>query len=163
MLFFLSLISKKKSSYISVDLYLGAIGEYPVEIEAGGKGLASTRQISSVAGSLSEAISYEMATCSWIIERGNFLCAGYACTRGYASKLMFSFKGTSVGIILSCKLDHRTRQFLMCWLRVYAWLRIKNKVKGTSVRIVMWCKLDHRTRQFLMCWLRVYAWLRVKN
>ena len=50
----------------------GAIAEYPVEIEAGGKGLASTRQISSVAGSLSEAISYEMATRSWIIERGNF-------------------------------------------------------------------------------------------
>ena len=24
---------------------------------------------------------------SWIIERGNFLCAGYASTRGYASKL----------------------------------------------------------------------------
>ena len=23
----------------------------------------------------------------WIIERGNFLCAGYASTRGYASKL----------------------------------------------------------------------------
>ena len=60
------------------------------------------------------------------------------------------------------KMDHRTRQFLMCWLRVYAWLRVKNKVKGTSVRIGMWCKLDHRTRQFLMCWLRVYAWLRVK-
>ena len=63
---------------------VGAIAEYPVEIEAGGKGLASTRQISSVAGSLSEAISYEMATRSWIIERGNFLCAGYVSTRGYA-------------------------------------------------------------------------------
>ena len=24
---------------------------------------------------------------SWIIEQGNFLCAGYASTRGYASKL----------------------------------------------------------------------------
>ena len=94
---------------------------------------------------------------SWIIERGNFLCAGYA------SKLMLSFKGTSVRIVLSCKLDHRTRQFLMCSLRVYAWLRVKNKVKGTSVRIAMWCKLDHRSRQFLMCWIRVYAWLRVKN
>ena len=88
---------------------LGKIAEYSVEIEAGGKGLASTRQISSVAGSLSEAISYEMATrlrvatrqklrlrvpvfvllcgVSWIIERGNFLCAGYATTRVYASKL----------------------------------------------------------------------------
>ena len=51
----------------------GAIAEYPVEIEAGGKGFTSTRQISSVAGSLSEAISYEMATRSWIMERGNFL------------------------------------------------------------------------------------------
>ena len=132
---------------------VGAIAEYPVEIEAGGKGLASTRQISSVAGSLGEAISYEMATRSWIIERGNFLCAGYASTRGYASKI--KVKGTSVRIVMWCKLDHRTRQFLMCWLRVYAWLRVKNKVKGTSVRIVMWCKLDHRTRQFLMCWLRV--------
>ena len=104
-----------------------------------------------MAGSLSEAISYEMATrswiiergnflfagyastrgyaskiklrvpvfvlfcgASWIIERGNFLCAGYASTRGYASKLMLSFKGTSVRIVLSCKLDHRTRQYLMC-------------------------------------------------
>ena len=66
-------------------------------------------------------------------------------------------KGTSVCIVMWCKLDHRTRQFLMCWLRVYAWLRVKNKVKDTSVRIVMWCKLDHRTRQYLMCWLRVYA------
>ena len=46
---------------------IGAIAEYPVEIEEGGKGLASTRQISSVAGSLSEAISYEMAMRSWII------------------------------------------------------------------------------------------------
>ena len=37
-------------------------------------------------------------------------------------------KGTSVRIVLSCKLDHRTMQFLMCWLRV------KLKVKGTGVR-----------------------------
>ena len=94
----------------------------------------------------------------WIIQRGNFLCAGYASTRVYASKI--KVKGTSVRIVLSCKLDHRTRQFLMCWLRVYAWLRVKINVKGTSVRIVMWSKLDHRTRQFLMCWLLVYAWLR---
>ena len=50
----------------------------------------------------------------------------------------------------------------MCWLRVYAWLRVKIKVKGTRVRIVLWCGLDHGTRQFVMCWLRVYAWLRVK-
>ena len=40
----------------------GAIAEYPVQIEAGGKGLASTRQVSSVAGSLNEAISYVLAT-----------------------------------------------------------------------------------------------------
>ena len=60
---------------------------------------------------------------SWIIERGNFLCAGYASTRGYASKI--KVKGTSVRIVMWCKLDHRTRQFLMCWLRVYAWLRVK--------------------------------------
>ena len=50
----------------------------------------------------------------------------------------------------------------MCWLRVYAWLRVKIKAKGTSVRIVLSCKLDHRTRQFLISWLRVYAWLQVK-
>ena len=86
---------------------------------------------------------------SWIIERGNFLCAGYA------SKI--KVKGTSVCIVMWCKLDHRTRQFLMCWLHVYAWLRVKIKVKGTSVHIVLSCKLDHRTRQFLMFWLRVYA------
>ena len=81
-------ISKLLTTLFSLTLsccfFEGAIAEYPVEIEAGGKGLASTRQISSVAGSLSEAISYEMATRSWIIERGNFLCAGYASTRGYA-------------------------------------------------------------------------------
>ena len=41
---------------------VGAIAEYPVEIEAGGKGLASTRQVSSVAGSLNEAIFYVLAT-----------------------------------------------------------------------------------------------------
>ena len=50
----------------------------------------------------------------------------------------------------------------MCWLRVYAWLRVKLKVKGTGVRSVLSLRLYHRTRQFLMCWLRVYAWLRVK-
>ena len=81
----------------------------PVEIEARGKGLASTCQVSSVAGSLNEAISYVLATrlrvlrlrvpvfvlfcrVSWIIERGNFLCA------------------------------------------VYAWLRVKIKAKSTGVR-----------------------------
>ena len=37
----------------------------------------------------------------------------------------------------------------MCWLRVYAWLRVKIKVKGTGVRIVLW-NLDHRTREFVM-------------
>ena len=37
----------------------------------------------------------------------------------------------------------------MCWLPVYAWLRVKNKVKGTSVRIVMWCNLAHRRGNFL--------------
>ena len=63
--------------------------------------------------------------------------------------------GTSGRIVLSCKLDHRTRQFLICWLRVYAWLHVKIKVKSTGVSIVLWCGLDHGTRQFLMCWLRV--------
>ena len=41
---------------------MGAIAEYPVEIKAGGKGLASTRQVSSVVGSWKEAISYVLAT-----------------------------------------------------------------------------------------------------
>ena len=50
----------------------------------------------------------------------------------------------------------------MCWLRLYAWLRVKLKAKGTGVRSVLSWRLYHRTRQFLMCWLRVYAWLRVK-
>ena len=63
-----------------------------------GKGLVSMCQVSSVAGSWKEAISYVLATrlrvklklrvplffvfcrVSWIIERGNFLCAGYAST-----------------------------------------------------------------------------------
>ena len=49
----------------------------------------------------------------------------------------------------------------MCWVRVYAWLRVKIEVKGNCVRVVLSCKLDHRTRHFIMCWLRVYAWLRV--
>ena len=44
------------------EAIFGAIAEYPVQIEAGGKGLASTRQVSSVAGSLNEAISYVLAT-----------------------------------------------------------------------------------------------------
>ena len=43
----------------------------------------------------------------------------------------------------------------MCWLRVYAWLRVKIKAKGTSVGSVLSWSLDERTRQFLMCWLRV--------
>ena len=60
------------------------------------------------------------------------------------SYIRIKVKGTSVRIVLSCKLDHRTRQFLMCWLR------IKIKVKGTGVRIVLWCGLDRGTRQFLM-------------
>ena len=30
-----------------------------------------------------------------------------------------------VGSVLSWSLDHRTREFVMCWLRVYAWLRLK--------------------------------------
>ena len=49
----------------------GAAAEYPGKIEAGGKGLASTCPVSRV----------------WMIERGNFLRAGYASTHGYASKL----------------------------------------------------------------------------
>ena len=51
-------------------------------------------------------------------------------------------KGTGVRIVLWYGLDHRTRQFLMCWLRI--------KVKGTGVRIVLWYGLDRGTRQFLM-------------
>ena len=74
-----------------------------------------------------------------ILERGNLLCAGYVWS-----------------------LDHRTKQFPMSWLRVYAWLRVKIKAKSTGVRSVLSWNLDHRTKQFLMWWLRVYAWLRVK-
>jgi len=57
------------------------------------------------------------------------------------SYVRIKVKGTSVRIVLLCKLDHRTRQFLTCWLH------IKIKVKGTGVRIVLWCGLDLRTRQ----------------
>ena len=53
-----------------------------------GEGLASTCQVSSVPGSLNEAISYVLPT-----------------------RIKVKVKGTSVRIILSCKLDHRTRQF----------------------------------------------------
>ena len=72
-----------------------------------------------------------------ILERGNLLCAGYVWS-----------------------LDHRTRQFLISWLRV------KIKAKGTGVRSVLSWSVDHRTRQFVMCWLRVATrsyslWLRV--
>ena len=49
-----------------------------------------------------------------ILERGNLLCAGYVWS-----------------------LDHRTKQFPMWWLRVYAWLRVKIKAKGTGVRSVL--------------------------
>ena len=48
----------------------------------------------------------------------------------------------------------------MCWLRVYARLRVKIKGKGTGVRGVLSRSLDHRTRGFLMCWL-IYTHLRV--
>ena len=59
-------------------------------------------------------------------------------------------KGTGVRSVLSWSLDHRTRQFRMSWLRVYAWLRVKIKAKGTGVRSVLSWILDHRTRQFLV-------------
>ena len=62
-----------------------------------------------------------------IIERGSFLCAGYKSTRGYASKLRLRVP-VFVHSVLSWSLDHRTMQFLMCWLRV------KIKGKGTGVR-----------------------------
>ena len=38
-------------------------------------------------------------------------------------------------------------KFLMCWLRVYAWLRVKLKVKGTGVRSVLSWSLYHRTNE----------------
>ena len=34
----------------------------------------------------------------------------------------------------------------MCWLRVYAWLRVKIKAKGTGVGGVLPWSLDERTR-----------------
>ena len=43
-------------------------------------------------------------------------------------------KGTGVRSVLSCSLDHRTKQSPMWWLRVYAWLRVKIKGKGSAVR-----------------------------
>ena len=46
-------------------------------------------------------------------------------------RVKIKVKGTGVRSVLSCKLDHRTRQFLMCWLRV------KIKVEGTGVRSVL--------------------------
>ena len=99
---------------------------------------------------------------AWIIERGNFLCAGYASTRGYAwLRVKIKVKSTGVCSVLSWILDHRTKQFLMSWLRVYAWLRVKIKAKGTGVRSVLSRSVDHRTRQFVRSWLRVYAWFRV--
>ena len=64
-------------------------------------------------------------------------------------------KSTGVRSVLSWILDHRTRQFPMCWLRFYAWLHVKIKAKSTCIRGVLSCILDHRARQFLMCWLRV--------
>ena len=56
---------------IDLTTTFGAIAEYPVQIEAGGKGLASTRQVSSVAGSLNEAISYVLATRLRVATRQN--------------------------------------------------------------------------------------------
>ena len=38
-------------------------------------------------------------------------------------------KSTGVRSILSWILDHRTGQFLMCWLRVYVWLRVKTRLR----------------------------------
>ena len=64
--------------------------------------------------------------------------------------------------VLLCRLDHQTRQFVICWLCVYAWLHVKMKATGTGGRTVLSCSLDHLMRQFVMCWLRVYAWLHVE-
>ena len=67
--------------------------------------------------------------------------------------------------VLFCRVSwiiERGNLISYCWLRVYAWLRVKIKVKGTGVRIVLWCGLHHETRQCRMCWLRLYAWLRFK-
>ena len=36
----------------------------------------------------------------------------------------------------------------MCWLRVYAWLRVKIKAKGTGVGGVLPWSVDHRRREF---------------
>ena len=69
-----------------------------------------------------------------IIDRGNFLCAGYASNL----RLRVSVFG-----VLWCKLYHGTRKFLMCWLRVYAWLRVKLEVKGTGIRSVLSWRLYH--------------------
>ena len=53
-----------------------------------GEGFSSTRKVSLGVGSENEAICYVLATCGgWNIGWGNFLWAGYASTRGYASKL----------------------------------------------------------------------------
>ena len=70
---------------------------------------------------------------AWMIERGNFICAGYASTRGYhGSKLRLG--GTGVRGVLPWSLDDRTRDFVMCWLRVYAWLHVKINSKVSGVR-----------------------------
>ena len=95
-----------KTNYARTEL--GAIAEYPVEIEAGGRasrlrvkllrwldqrtrqfhmcGYASTRGYGS---NLRLRVPVFVVLChgGCIIDRGNFLCAGYASTRGYASNL----------------------------------------------------------------------------
>ena len=55
-------------------------------------------------------------------------------------------KGTGVGGVLPWNLDERSTEFVMCWLRVYAWLRVKIKAKGTGVGGVLPWSLDERMR-----------------
>ena len=76
---------------------IGAIAEYHIKIETGGKGLASTRQVLLRRNGIENdftftlrlrvAVSVLFCRGGWMIERSNLLCAGYLSTRGYASKL----------------------------------------------------------------------------
>ena len=77
-------------------------------------------------------------------ERGSLLCAGYASTRGYASKS--KLRVPLLGVFCRGAWIIEGGIFFFCWLRIYAWLRVKIKAKGTGVGSVLPWSLDERAR-----------------
>lgn len=65
-------------------------------------------------------------------------------------RVKLKVKGTGFRSVLSWRLYHCTRQFLMCWLCVYMGLPVKLNSKSSGVQGVKSWNLDHRMREFVM-------------